>query len=258
MHLHILDYVLWLTSPCLQVGVLIVMRRRGLDRTFPFFFTYIILQAVSVAILVGAERLSYRAYFYSYWVAAALSVLVSFALINELFKTAFQKFAALRDLGEVVFRWAVVVVLLAAIVVALASHTPQTSQGILIADRSARAMLCGLVILLLLGSGYLHVSRRDLLFGIALGFAIFTLTKVVIDTIALRSAEVYPVMGRINSIVYICACLIWLAYATLAGRNRVVDAGRPATFGPALVTDNAPAGSALEALNNLVERTLRR
>lgn len=262
MHLHIVDYVLWLTAPGLQVGVLIVMHRRGLHRTFPFFFTYTVLQVVSEAVLITLQRLSYKVYFYSYWIDAALCVLISFALMDELFKAAFQRFAALRDLGETVFRWAVVVVALAAAAVALSSrHRPQIDrmiEGILVADRSARGMLCALVILLLLGSGYLRISHRDLLFGIGLGFAIFTLTKVVLDSIALRSPMLYPTLGRINSIVYICACLVWLAYATLAGRHRIIEGATPEELGMALVDDDAPAGTALESLNNLVERTMGR
>jgi hypothetical protein len=261
MHLHVLDYVLWLTSPCLQVGVLIVMRRRGLDREFPLFFAYTILQVVSDAFLVGMERISYRVYFYSYWIVAVLCVLISFALIDELFKTAFQRFAALRDVGETVFHWAVVVVVLAAVVVALASrHMPQNqrlSEGILITDRSARAMLCGLVILLLVGSAHLGISRRGLLFGIALGFAILTLTKVVLDTVALRRPWLYLGLGRINSVVYICACAIWLSYATLSGRHRVIPAGHSEEFDPASVADDAPAGTALDAINSMVERKFR-
>src|SRR5450755_3374339 len=110
MHLHILDYVLWLTSPCLQVGLVIVMRRRGLDHQFPFFFAYAMLQVVSVAFLVTMERISYAVYYYSYWIVAVFCVLISFALIDELFKSGFRRFAALRNLGGTVFRWAVLAV----------------------------------------------------------------------------------------------------------------------------------------------------
>jgi hypothetical protein len=260
MQVHVLDYVLWLTTPCLQVVVVIIMRRRGLDRDFPFFFTYTILQVVSEATLITMERLSYSVYFYSYWIIAVLCILISFALINELFKAAFRPFAALCKLGEIIFRWAVVVGLLVAVADMLFFRhirLPRISEGILVADRSARAMLCALVILLLLGCRYLRISRRDLLFGISLGFAIFTLTKVTLDSVALRWRIPELVFGRINMTAYISACLIWLAYVTLAAQRPVLEARLSHQFDAVLTTDEAPPGTTLNALNDVVERTLQ-
>ena len=115
-----------------------VMLRHGLDRDFPFFFKYTVLQVVSVALLVIVQRLSPCAYFYSDWIVAALCVLISFAVIDELFKAAFQQFAALRDLGKIAPRWAMVVVLLAAAVAALSSgHIPQPQKSMARALRAA-------------------------------------------------------------------------------------------------------------------------
>jgi hypothetical protein len=260
MQLHVLDYVLWLTSPCLQVGVVIVMRRRGLHRDFPFFFKYNILQVISEATLVTLERLSYSVYFYSYWVIAVLCVLISFALINELFKAAFRPFAALYKVGEIIFRWAVVVgLLVAAADILFFRHIRLSSiiEGILVADRGARAMLCALVILLLLGCRYLRIFRRDLLFGISLGIAIFTFTKVIMDSVILRWRIPLLVFGRIGMTAYISACVIWLAYVTLAVQPPVVEARASDRFDPVLTADKAPHGTTLDALNDMVERTLQ-
>ena len=51
MHLRLTDYILWFATPCLQVGVLISLFRRGLHRDYPYFFNYTILQVVSVPVL---------------------------------------------------------------------------------------------------------------------------------------------------------------------------------------------------------------
>ena len=258
MQLHVLDYVLWLTTPCLQVVVAVVMRRRGLDRDFPFFFTYTILQVVSEATLITMQRLSYSVYFYSYWIIAVLCILISFALIEELFKVAFRQFAGLCALGEIVFRWAVVVALLVSASASLFfCHTrlSRLSQGILVADRSARAMLCALAILLLMGCRYLRISRRDLLFGIALGFAIFTLTKAVLDSVALGWHIPVLVFGRINMAAYISACVIWLGYVTLAARHPAFEPRAFDQLDPLLTADDTPRANRLEILNGVVERT---
>jgi hypothetical protein len=262
MHLRALDYVLWLACPCLQVGILVAMRKRGSDSEFPFFYAYTIWQVVSVAYLVCAERISYAAYYYSYWVVTLLSVVMAFALIDELFRHAFRHFAALRDFGRIIFRWAVIVVLLAACAGALSSHHlpgfDRVSEIILIADRSARAMLCALVILLLLGSRYLLLSRRTLLFGIALGFAVFTFTKVIIDSILLAKPSLSPLLNRVNSVAYIVTCMVWLAYAVRAEESIVaaatpLTAAVPALAGPPLL----PVNTLLDTINSLVEQSLR-
>src|ERR1700710_99948 len=98
MYFHAADYALWMASTCLQTGVLIAMYKRGINRRFPFFFRYTILQVGSMVILATAMRFSYGAYFYAYWISVVLTVLISFAVVDELFVRAFRDFSALRNL----------------------------------------------------------------------------------------------------------------------------------------------------------------
>ena len=261
MHLHIADYVLWLTSPCLQAGVVIAMRRRGLDRDFPFFFGYTMLQVVSVPCLIFAERLSYGVYFFSYWIVAALSVLLSFAVVRELIWAAFQPFDDYCRLGDIVFRWAMVVVMMAALLVLFSSRRPQLyqiSDGILVADLMVRTMLFTLVALVLLSSRYLEISWREVLFGIALGFLGFNLAKVVLDILAQRSPEPSLRLGRINGVVYVSSCVIWLTYATLAVRCPRVDPDTGRSLDADSAVERDQTRTAIEILNQLVERLGRR
>ena len=101
MHLHFIDYVLWFAAPLLQVGVLIAMVRRGLQNDYPYFFSYTALQVLSVPVLYLISVRSYDYYFYSYYCNIALSVLLSFAVLQEIFHDAFRPYEALRDLGAV-------------------------------------------------------------------------------------------------------------------------------------------------------------
>ena len=83
----------------------------------------------------------------------------------------------LRDLSVILFRWSALVILLVAGMWAVTSGHPaqdgSITNAILLAGRSVRLMQCGLVFFLLLFSEYLGISRRNLLFGIALGFGLF-------------------------------------------------------------------------------------
>lgn len=222
MHLHLVDYVLWLMAPCLQVCILMVMHKRGLDRDLPFFYWYLIVQAVSVACLVVIKQFSYAVYFYSYWAAVVLSVLTGFAVMHELFRLAFLDWPVLHHFGSLIFRGGAVVVLVVACMVSLDSHgSPQIgrlAEGLLLADRCVRYMLCGLAILLLLVSSHLGMSRRNIAFGTALGFTFFTSIRIVLESTVLQRPGLQRVIGRINSLAYITSCCVWLGYAVLGDK----------------------------------------
>lgn len=214
MHLHALDYVLWVAAPCLQACVLFFMHRRGLDTQLPFFYGYSLFQVVTDIYLLIVEHFSYVTYFYSYWIVTGVTVLFTFAIIFELFRAAFRNFGAIRNVGTSVFRWGALFVLVAAFLTAFAfHHNPNFggfSESILIADRSARAMLCLLALLVLLGARHLHISRRSMLYGIAMGFVIYMLAKVVLDSIALVHLGSPRTIIRINSVFYLSSCVLWL------------------------------------------------
>ena len=170
MHLTVTDYIIWLAGPILQFGVLVTMFRRGLYKDYPYFFNYTILQVVSEPILYGLHRYSDTLYFYTYYVNIALSVLISFAVLQEIFKDAFKPYEALRDLSVILFRWSALVVLLVGVMWAINARG-KTDDGvigaIMLGERAVRLMQCGLVFFLLLFSEYLGISRRSLLFGIS-------------------------------------------------------------------------------------------
>src|SRR5215467_7527237 len=166
MHLRLLDYALWVTSPVLQTAVVVLLMRRGLHREYPFFFNYTILSIVSEPILFFVhEYASYTAYYYAYWINTGLSVLVSFAVLQEIFKDAFRPYEALRDLGVILFRWSALVVFLVGVMWAInAAHKPENGvmqDAFLLAERSLRLMQCGLVFFLLLFSEYLGIPHRS-------------------------------------------------------------------------------------------------
>ena len=261
MYWHFADYMRWLISPCLQAGVGIAMRHRGLDRDFPFFFRYTILQVLSVPCLIFAATLSYQTYCFSYWIAGGVSALLSFAVIRELFQAAFQPFDDLCRLGDSVFRWAVGVVLMVTVLALFSGPMPylyRLTDGILVADRLVYGMLFALVALLLLSSHHLEISWREVPFGIALGFLGFTLTKVVFDTPAQRPSVSSLRLGWINGVVYVSSSVIWLAYAALGvGCPRIgPEAGQ--SLDPGSADERAQSLPAIEIINHLVDRLYRR
>src|SRR5271157_1561365 len=172
MHLRSVDYILWIVGPLMQCCVVVAMYRRGLHREYPYFFNYTVLQVVSEPILFVIHRHSYSMYYWGYYLSVALSALVSFAVLQEIFHDAFRPYEALRDLSVILFRWSALLVLLIGVMwtvtAARSDHVDTITNGILLVERSVRLMQCGLVFFLLLFSEYLGISRRHVLFGIAL------------------------------------------------------------------------------------------
>ncbi len=221
MHLRLLDYVLWCAGPIMQCGVLAVMYRRGLHREYPYFFNYTILQVLSEPILFVIQRHSYTMYYWGYYISIALSALVSFAVLQEIFQDAFRPYEALRDLSVILFRWSALLVLLFgvmwAITAAQSSQVDTITSGILLVQRSVRLMQCGLVFFLLLFNEYLGISRRHVLFGIALGFGIFASVSMLFAAAVAHGTFVHvSILRQINSAAYDLAVLIWLGYTALA------------------------------------------
>ena len=265
MHLRLLDYVLWCASPLIQFGVLVVMYRRGLHREYPYFFNYTLLQVVSEPILFVIQRHSYSLYYWGYWVSMALSALISFAVLQEIFRDSFRPYEALRDLSVILFRWSALLALLVGVMWALtaaqSNQVDTLTNGILLVQRSVRLMQCGLVFFLLLFSEYLGISRRHVLFGIALGFGIFASVSMLVAAAVAHGTFVHVShLRQINSAAYAISTLIWLGYTALA----------PARSSVALATVRSPdwnyaledarvqpaESSMLDAMDQTVERLL--
>jgi hypothetical protein len=261
-----MDYVLWFASPALQVGVVIAMLRRGLHRDYPFFFNYTIIGVVAEPLLFVLNLTSYTGYYYAYYVNLGLSVIISFAVLQEIFKDAFRPYEALRDLSVILFRWSALVVLLVAVMWAInvgKSDKGFVEQAIQLANRSVRLMQCGLVFFLLLFSEYLGIPRRSLLFGISLGFGFFaSVNMLVVTGLSHRTIIRHGHLSEINSAAYLIAVVIWLGYTMAAApsRSKIAEGSllRSKDWNSALEDARVPIGadSLLDTMDRTVERLL--
>lgn len=263
LHLRLIDYVLWCAGPIMQLGVLVAMYRRGLHRDYPYFFNYTLLQVVSEPILFVIQRHSYALYYWGYWVSIALSALISFAVLQEIFHDAFRPYEALRDLSVILFRWSALVVLLIGVMWAItaspSSRLDTITDGIVLVQRSVRLMQCGLVFFLLLFSEYLGISRRHVLFGIALGFGIFASVSMLVAAAVAHGTFVHvSVLRPITMAAYDFSVLIWLGYTVLAPvRSSVaLAAARSKDWNYAL--EDAKVQPAADSLLDTMDRTVER
>jgi len=211
-------FAFWIAHPVLQAAVAAVMLRRKLHKKFPVFFAYIITEIVMFAICFPIYlKGSYSAFFYAYWILAVISLGVGFFVIHEVFSDIFRPFHTLRDLGTVLFTWAGFVMLMVAAVVAAASpasHSPIV-EAVLTLQRCVRVIQCGLVLFLVVFSKYLGVSRKQLSFGIMMGFGGFALVELAVVALfdAGRISESH--MSLVNMGAYNVAIASWFGYCLI-------------------------------------------
>ena len=207
-------YPLWLAHPVMQVGLAVLMWRRKLLQRYPIFFAYLVSEVMLFLVLFVSQR-NYAAYFYLYWLGAAISALFGFKVIHEVFTDVLRPFHALRDFSSMLLRWVGLVVMLIAITAAMSSMKsgfPVVTAGLLSLERSVRVMQCGLVLFLLMFSRYLGISRRHRSFGIALGFGIFAAVELAVFGLRV-TGELNPTALTLASMSsYDVAVLTWLCY----------------------------------------------
>ena len=214
----------------LQVAVGAVMLRRKLNRLFPAFFAYIVFQVVSFSVLFplntwGSYERWYPTYFYLYWGCSAVNLVLGFMIIHEVFLDVFRPYHTLKDLGSVTFKWAALVMLLVACVVA-ASNSGHDMEPILQAittiQRCVRVAQCGLVLFLMVFSRYLGVSWRQQSFGIALGLGGASAMELATLALYVGGPISQGTVHVLNLVAYNLAILVWLAYAFLKPQLRTV------------------------------------
>ena len=247
-NLRILYYAMWIAHPILEVGIGILMLRHGLLKQFKFFFGYILAQLATFVILFSAYAHSYAAAFYLFWVCNAFSVTFGFLVIHEVFVDVFRLFHTLRDLGSVLFKWAGLVMLLVAGVVSVStnsSEVPPWMQAIITSQRCVRFIQVGMVLFLLFFAHYVGVSRRQLSFGVALGFGSFAVVELILISSFVGNHLGGPWMDMVNMLAYNASLGIvaWLCSPETTGSRRNSISAAAAALGAEPVRHPQPSTS---------------
>jgi hypothetical protein len=186
-------------------------------------------------------------------------------VIHEVFLDVFRPFHTLRDLGTVLFRWAALVMIMAAGVVAASSDSKETlpwMQAIITSQRCVRIVQVGIVLLLLIFARYLGVSRKQHSFGIALGFGSFALVEL-----ALLASWVGGHLGNlsasmVNMSAYNASLVIWFVYALVKSpaREEYATLLQPHRWEQSLtdIQHPLPEESLIPMFEGMVDRALSR
>jgi len=215
VHLHLADYLLWFSIPVIQLGVLFAMSRRCLRHIYPYFFLYTLLSVVAEPVLFLCHYASYTAYYYAYYANLLISIVLSFAVFLDVFNNAFTLQHPMRHMIGLMF-WSSLAFILAVLVLRDHRHfnNGPISHLLLLTDRLLRVAQCALLLLLFFFRKYVGTSRRDFIFGVALGFGFFAIFNALVATISSRHVSFHQsTVSTTNAIGYLLTASVWLGYA---------------------------------------------
>ena len=256
-----------------QAIILRALKKRKLRSEFPFFFRYtafyigvFILESICSVVFCQSY-----AYFYMYWAITGVTMILEFAVMYELLVNALKPYSALIDLGKMLFRWAAVFLILAALLTAFATADSGGNKmvaAINLLQRSVRLMQCGLLLLFFGFERRLGLSWRTHSMSIALGLGIYAAVDLITSYLSVRLPELRGTLGVLADIVYLGAASLWAFSFTLPQpeRKNVLDSPSRLIFqrwNEALVSyghrgEIAMATSSVESFLPGVEQTVER
>jgi hypothetical protein len=212
----VLLYALWLVSPVLQSAIGYRMWTRRLYRDYPLFFAYVAYHVASSPVLFYCYQVGSRdVYRHAYVGYEALDVALKFGVICELFSHVFRAYEGIREFGFALLRWASVILLLIAVMVAASTSGSDSDRfltGLFAMERSVEIVQGGLLFLLFVLSSSLGLQWKQYTLGIALGFGVVTSVDLAAFTLrAQLGMASNDILSLISNAAYDCAVLVWLA-----------------------------------------------
>jgi hypothetical protein len=212
MPLSLPQFVLALGSFIVMGIVLSVMMTRKLRAAYPMFFGYIAVNAIAVAVCLGAYRFAYGQYFYIYWTSSTILMLVGFTVQYEVFVDVLKPYSAVLDLGKMLFFWAAGFLFLAGILTAMVTSGSQASKvsvAVNLLDRCVHMMQCGLMLLMVVFEKRLNLSWRSTGMTVALGLGIAAAADLIASYAEGRFPAFYSQLEMANGIIFTAVLCFW-------------------------------------------------
>jgi hypothetical protein len=223
MHATAVQYALWILQPLLQCVVAIAMINRGLWNKIPVFWSYTVFHVLLAIASYLASQISYSAYFDVYWGAECLDMLLTFMIIQELFRLIFGSYDPIGILSRRLFQWTAIVMVGTSIGIGVfgghGSESPRVDAFIAM-QRSVQILEIGTLFVLIVVCRIFGIVWQRFAFGIVvgLGFALSAGTVVAALRTWMGSAG-DGIYVSLEPIAYTLATAIWAFYAVSRDRE---------------------------------------
>jgi hypothetical protein len=229
MPLRLVIHQVWLGCIVLQSLLALFLLVKKTWKTYLVFTVYVffsLFEAVSLLVVAHNMQL-YRSVF---WVCETIGMVLSLAVVREVFASLFSPHPALRKLATLIFRGAVaaLLTLAGAVIYAQSAGAGSFTNALLLADQAARIIEVGSIMFLFLSSSAFGLHWRQNLFGIALGLGMVTAVELItVSLIGRVPPSVMPVFNFVRVLAFGASLLIWLGYLLVPERATSSSAELP-------------------------------
>lgn len=226
MHQLPLDQLVpYLFQSALLVALIVRLWLAGLQRKYPYFFSYILTQAVQAAVLLAIPFDS-RAYVWTWVVSEALNACFYVLIVNELYKVVLGDLPGIATVLRRYFRATVTIAMVISLLVLSLEEAPRNSVStVLLVER---AIVLSVVIFILLITVFLVLYPVRLNRNVAaysIGYSVYFVVKTA--GLFIRTSGHY-VMRQISTVLMAvsCACvLFWIFSLSRRGEKRLMIIG---------------------------------
>jgi hypothetical protein len=271
LQMHGYELVLWLMGVVLPLIVALRIWQTGLTKEYAALVRYCVVCSVSLVVLVAVLTYDppttngFSLYCYMYWAVSIATDVCALAVMLEIFRDIFKPYEALRQLGTVLFRWTLAVLVVVSVVTALSAGDAKVidviNKSLMMFDRGLQILQCGVVLFLLLTYKYLGISFRHRVFGIAIGFGLYASVDLI--TLSLSTwapAHVVTLASAVANASAMVGYGIWLSYFFVPQPERRISEAMPESrrweYALASIQAPAPEGMFLSSIDRTVERLL--
>jgi hypothetical protein len=221
MSLRAVIYDVWILGIGLQASLALVLIGKKIWQKYPVFSAYVFFNLFGATLTYAVFR-SRSLYFYTFWMCEAVGIVLGLGVVREIFTNVFSPHPALRKLATLIFRVAVVllVVLACGVIYAQSGNARGISNGVLLAAEAARVVEVGLTMFLFLSSSAFGLHWRQNIFGMALGLGMLGAVELVTVTLMSHvSAATAQMFNLAHGISFSTSLLIWLGYLLVPERT---------------------------------------
>lgn len=270
MQMSLVQLTVALASIFMQSAVMVLMLKRNLRSAYPLFYSFLVMNTLMVFIGMAVYRFAIGQYFFVYWTFSSVSMLIAFGVLYEVFVNLLKPYAALIDLGKMLFVWAALFLLMAGFMTALVTSGPQANKvrvAFDLCDRCVHLMTCGSLLLLVLFEKRLNLSWRNSGMSIALGLGITSASDLFVSYGQSRFPALNTQLALINGMIFIVVLAFWALRLTSTESVPTTSASSPSKiilqrWNEALIGyrhgDLAFASSSIDSFLPGVEQTVDR
>ena len=216
---------LWIASIALQVLLAAVLLAKRAWHKYPMFAAYVFFNLFETAATFPGHRLG-AAYLYIFWICEAIGIVLGLAVVREIFTNIFAPHAALRKLATLIFRVAVVALILLACgaLSEQSANARSFARVVMVATDATRIVELGLIMFLFLSSSAFGLHWRQNEFGIALGLGTCAVVELInVTLITHLSPSAAQILSLVRGLSFNFSLLIWLGYLLVP--ERVTSSG---------------------------------